>query len=1325
MLAGGKGHFIKSVSLFLIITFISLDISWAYPARIPAGADKLQAELAFQPDVMTGKNREFKESLFSDIKVLLSVYAVADYLFGDESKGSKPLPSNHLESVLRNELGDIAEGLDLSRVGEENGVITIPVTCGEKKGKILVAKREGLSAKELAGYHRILSDKYVITAVPEGYTEALRIAEDADEDPEIIISEPIIEIVEDLPGTKLPGKWKKIIVRVIKTTALSVLIVALTSSFVPAYGATAETVEAAKSISGWTYLIVASLVFIVGYVLGKRELHVLDKPKRFARSSVITAIMLGKISNFAILFAAAGGITSIVYGNVYFLGLSALILGVSLAMRTHDYDEAVAFVQHTETEIDEHYLGFLDTVYRLEKLRIKHVLDEKYPSSFMEELVDIYEREGSPVKRRYLLWLVERHADGKSVFHVEKMRGIEEKRSDKDPKLAGLLGRLVGWLSDDLKKGRNIHAFRATDGIKAAIVTGVIASVVGIVTLVMWATGRLTGYWAALPWVDGYLWYAAVKYFVTGLSTKDTLVIDAGFDPKKAWHEPISSNNGYRHRAFEGLPSPVERVVSTHEGFRSHFLGMLSMLPAIWILFHFQYSRSVRRAEQYAMVNSGSAGSIYEVIHAGYADMIERAYEHVRKTDDVEMLQRLMVLTFGRNDKLQNAVLDRLFEAGLPAVRKAIKDAFITANPTVFDRMDFAAQRSRKYLWASMPPGPAEQMADLIDKREDIDIVVSLVMYYFWKDQTFKVLEEVTGTRDSAKRVFLIEKIWLKLKEMRRMDLAPSDMKVRFDERYERMAAEKLADTLSAAYGTVEVSEERFQALMEIIGEKALAQDTPGPACTHAAMLAENEKELRETVEKGIADKKLAKEPIIEKRIAEYVRQAFNRYTFYNGRAVRVEPLPGYDLTTIKIKKEVPSWYPKDYVRMVSTHEQEAMDPMTEGNVTGMGDEEMMAALIGLESVGLAFREKGMPEVKIQVDRALSEAVHVKYSPQRTISTFEHPLKLHHDGKIAQVEVPCITVSLDLDRLGELVKEARGELAEEQGEAEAESSPSGNRERIIREASELASCLPERPRPGLGGAGNKTTAEITSAIEDVLHDIDALRGSSDMPGFSKRFISLERSTREGVRSLEAEAMISAMIILARKAKREGQSLIIGLETDWIPGSNKGDLQRDAINPLVREIESLGDKMRSMGLDNVVICHENGEGLAESIVKQAEDTSTDLSNVVVLASEKTVKSESFACLRSTFGNKRAFLAAVDTSLLRDAAPDDFQELRIRIMDMLLLALELASGKKTPALPIVKEYDELLRLVVFLPEAEPMDYDKLREIYRSQQAALVAA
>ena len=57
-------------------------------------------------------------------------------------------------------------------------------------------------------------------------------------------------------------------------------------------------------------------------------------------------------------------------------------------------------------------------------------------------------------------------------------------------------------------------------------------------------------------------------------------------------------------------------------------------------------------------------------------------------------------------------------------------------------------------------------------------------------------------------------------------------------------------------------------------------------------------------------------------------------------------------------------------------------------------------------------------------------------------------------------------------------------------------------------------------------------------------------------------------------------------------------------------------------------------------------------------------------------------------------------------------------------MLYMTLELASGKEPPNIPTIVSvsYDREKRLVIYLPKAEPRDYQKLKEIYKAEAVAL---
>jgi len=239
------------------------------------------------------------------------------------------------------------------------------------------------------------------------------------------------------------------------------------------------------------------------------------------------------------------------------------------------------------------------------------------------------------------------------------------------------------------------------------------------------------------------------------------------------------------------------------------------------------------------------------------------------------------------------------------------------------------------------------------------------------------------------------------------------------------------------------------------------------------------------------------------------------------------------------------------------------------------------------------------------------------------------------------------------------------------------------------------------------------------------------------PATKQLFDLVEKSVKyDGAKATAAQAdahsIIGSVIVLARKAKLEGQNLVIGLETEWIPGINEGTgygSQHDAMNLLLKEIKSIGDTLRGLGLDNVEVVEGSSQTLSETLLGKAK---SNLSNVVVLASAGTINSASFEALRSTPQEKRAFLAGVDPSDMMEHYKEHKKDmelmgqlLEIKIMEMLSITLQLAVGKTPPNTPLIFSYDEVRRIVIFMPKPEAVDYRVLEDANKGRVAALRAA
>ncbi|MFA5500966.1 MAG: hypothetical protein WC404_07810, partial [Candidatus Omnitrophota bacterium] len=226
---------------------------------------------------------------------------------------------------------------------------------------------------------------------------------------------------------------------------------------------------------------------------------------------------------------------------------------------------------------------------------------------------------------------------------------------------------------------------------------------------------------------------------------------------------------------------------------------------------------------------------------------------------------------------------------------------------------------------------------------------------------------------------------------------------------------------------------------------------------------------------------------------------------------------------------------------------------------------------------------------------------------------------------------------------------------------------------------------------------------LCSAIKVFLRKLDPGKASS-----SKTALALEpdidMTERERVK---AANFIDAVAFI--QARSQGHPLVLALGTDWIKGYEKGSYpQYYALNPL---IVSLRSYCESKGIPLIV---DDDSKLPALINAERAREGYAGARVIVLAGKDAVALDEFTALRND--RKNTFVFGVDNQKL---TPDSY----IPLMEMLTIALKLSLGfdpaRCNTLISIVK--DNTLRIFIFIPPSQPLNYEQLKGIYEVQKFA----
>ena len=187
-----------------------------------------------------------------------------------------------------------------------------------------------------------------------------------------------------------------------------------------------------------------------------------------------------------------------------------------------------------------------------------------------------------------------------------------------------------------------------------------------------------------------------------------------------------------------------------------------------------------------------------------------------------------------------------------------------------------------------------------------------------------------------------------------------------------------------------------------------------------------------------------------------------------------------------------------------------------------------------------------------------------------------------------------------------------------------------------------------------------------------------------------------------VETEQVHSTIFADAVKIIEAEKKIEKPMVFLGTSWIKGYKAGrSLQHDAINPLINRVKKFC-KNHNISFQNM----EDDELLGA--IEEARELNPNI-KIIILAGETTVTSKGFESLRD---DEKAFLAGVNNEKL---TVDSY----MRLIEMITITLKLAYKMPVDLLNnpniAIHEKDGYFQLI---PNAEPMNYKKFKEIYNMQ-------
>lgn len=196
-----------------------------------------------------------------------------------------------------------------------------------------------------------------------------------------------------------------------------------------------------------------------------------------------------------------------------------------------------------------------------------------------------------------------------------------------------------------------------------------------------------------------------------------------------------------------------------------------------------------------------------------------------------------------------------------------------------------------------------------------------------------------------------------------------------------------------------------------------------------------------------------------------------------------------------------------------------------------------------------------------------------------------------------------------------------------------------------------------------------------------------------------------------------QEFVDELVIRVFETRSNGEKVIIGLDTSWIPEEAKVEGFQALLNAVSRLQQQSG------GIKNLIVKVGKGEELAGEVVREIDHNGIRPENVIFLGNNDEIENVSFKTLRE----KKVFFFGIDPrKISSDKHKYDGKASYIRMIDILRAAAILAFSGAGPGVSDIPGMEEIIkkgdRYWVFVPKAERYFINILTSEYQRESEAL---